>query len=70
MKHNSPMEQGKNAKGAANLGSVRPSCGAPMGSSAYAMLRAADRFAYVSWKHCLLESTYLRERTSIYYLAA
>jgi hypothetical protein len=29
------------------------------------LLRAADRYAYILWKHCLLLSTYLRERTFI-----
>ena len=26
------------------------------------LLRAADRYAYTLWKHCLLLSTYLKER--------
>jgi hypothetical protein len=30
------------------------------------LLRAADRYAYTLWKHCLLLFTYLRETTSIY----
>jgi hypothetical protein len=30
------------------------------------VLRAANRYAYTLWKHCLLLPIYLKEKTSIY----